>query len=241
MRSAYYDFVSPSPVVEMEPTTFRTFRLTAVGIPNAAIRLAQSAPYNQRIVFRQPSPGVLGGALIANNAMELEIPGQGTPGDAYRIAPGRSHVFVITPGEHLDGVGAATGDRISVSVSQDIPVPLGSPPGGFGLQPTQFVTYTLPPLGTADAIRITPTSRVPRRVIITQGTGFISDSAEELNLARQTPLAGQARPGGAFEGEGIFVLAPQQALYAIGIPLVTSTIQVSVSDIHLPHAKWSIS
>jgi hypothetical protein len=228
--STIHDFTTTRPGLSMEPTTFRTFRLRPIGAGSgAAPRIVQSSSYNQRVVVFMP-PGQLNGGLVSTSAAELNIPAQAFPGEAYTIPVNSPQVLVLVPGQHLDAAGP-NGTRMSVSVSQDIPRVEGLPPKGLGLQPTQFRTYTLPVLGVDPAIRIVPTSRVPRRVRLFPSFAeriFVSDAAEELNIPQQPT------PGNAFEvGEVVLVLAPWQALYAAG-PGGDAAIEVIISDIHLP-------
>lgn len=223
-------------VVDMAPTTFRTFTLRPVG--QDAVTIALPAPHFRRVIIAQRVP--LTGAFITRNATELTIPGQAQPGGAYQLpiapvlVPGPSRVFVLAPGDALyAGGGTSIGGgpaSVSVSISQEIPISLGL--GSLHGARTVFRTFRLPLIGISPAVTIVPVAKVPRRVVV-NGVGFpsgvfLSASAAELNLV-------QLVPGDGYDAaaSSIFVIGPGQGLYGARTFPGSTSIAVAISDIRL--------
>ncbi|KKK89869.1 hypothetical protein LCGC14_2728780 [marine sediment metagenome] len=216
----------------MVPTTFRTHTLRPLG--QDAVTIALPSPHFRRVIIVQR--GAITGAFITRSATELTIPGQVQPGDAYQlpVIPTQSRVFVLAPGDALyAGGGTSAGGAlasVSVSISQEIPIPLGLAPI-HGAR-TVFRTFTMPVIGINPSITIVPVAKIPRRLIVTSvpvgGGVFLSTSAQELDIP-------QAVPGEGFNvgGDEIFVVAPGQALYGVRIFAPVAPISISISDIHL--------
>jgi hypothetical protein len=198
------------------------------GLPNAAVRVVQSAPWYQRVVIRQNSG--IAGAFVSLSAAELETGGSAVaniPGEAFQLAIGISSEFVLEPNQHLVAAASLLPTRISVSVSAKIEIPAVIP--ALRGEPATFRQFVAPPLGR-QVPRVVQTGLRPRRVLIESYDAtslFISASAAELSGA-------SAIPGEAFEfsNEGVaFIVPPQQALYAARTPPSSGVISVSVGEV----------
>ncbi len=228
------------PVVEMAPTTFRTYRLGAIGTPRASIRIAQSAPWSQRVLVTQ-NTGATGAFIGAGASADFETPGTTVPGNGFELPVGGvPNVFVVEPGQHLVAVGTTDPDvdptRISVSVSAWIPTPRAW--RRSRRQPVTYRQQRVEVLGGGRISRIVPIDDVPRRVIIDVPAAlstFFATDANELAPVHAT------NPGNAYEvrvpvqqgsQDVTFILAPGQALFGAREQSITA-LQVSVGEIDL--------
>ena len=228
------------PVVEMAPTTFRTYQLRLIGTPNASLRVAQAASWIQRVVVTQ-STGDTGAFIGAGATADFDLPGAAVPGNGFELPLGGvSNVFVLEPGQHLVAVGttdpAQDPTRVSVSVSAWIQMPKA--PIQRRRQPATFRQYLIEILGTGRVTRIVPIDDIPRRVIMdipSTGSTFFAADANELAPANAVV------PGNSYEVRNpivqpnrtvTFILAPGQALFAARQSFTTS-LRVSVGEIDL--------
>lgn len=217
-------------VVQMDPTTFRTYTLPLLGT-DSAIQITPASKHFQRVVLAQSAGATP--IFISAVASELNTAGQPIPGGAFQFPGaigGDPIVVVLAPGQHLTAAAALAGTRLAVSVSQAVPAPTKPIPAGVGKEPTTFRTYALPAVGT-QAVQVAPSGAVPKRVVmrVNAGAAFISPDVGDLNIV-------QATPGNAFEmiAAGLFsatfIIAPGQELSA-SADFAGRLLSVSVSDI----------
>ncbi len=220
----------------MQPTELRTFTLGVLGTPNAAVRICPALNVRQRVVIIQTG-GFPSLPFVSQNAAELDNSGTVTPGNGFLIPAtatiGIPVVLSLAPRQKLVAAASVAGARICVARSAEIPG-LMQPDVDFG--ETIFRTFTLPLLGAAAAIRVVPATNVPKRVIALQTAGVLGISAFLSTTAAELDSSPSPTPGNAFEIQGagnrptiVFVVAPRQALYAVGT--AGAGLTLSVSDI----------
>lgn len=216
--------------VAMCPTTFRTYAPNVVGAANAAIRIAGAAPHAQRVVVKHDTNGQF--VFLTSSANELNGPGGLAPAYAYALPFDDIIDFVIAPGQELLAAASAVGIRLSVSVSQVVPVPKSAP------DDMRIATFQQKPLAIAGAPnaarQIVTSSNHPQRVVIHNPVASIvyiaSGGAGTLNTAAPAgpiPFAFELRQNQTAK----FITAPGQSLDAVSNG--TPTISVQVSEIPL--------
>ncbi len=102
----------------MQETTFPTVNLpTSVGgaLPTP---IAQGRKVPTRVLVRNISATMV---FLAKASQDIVGP-SGTAGDAFRLPPGASEVFVLKDKQTLFGAGLGVGGRVSVSRSDALPL-----------------------------------------------------------------------------------------------------------------------
>jgi hypothetical protein len=216
--------------VAMRPTTLRTYTLSAVGVANAAIRVAGAAPHAQRILVKHDTDGQL--VFLTSAANELNGPGGAAPAGTYALPADDIIDFVIAPGQELLAAASVAGVRLSVSTSQIIPIPQSAPER---MRIATFQQKALALAGVPNATRqIVTSSNHPQRVLVHNPSNSIVYVASS-----GTGTLDYAAPAGpiafAFElrqnQTAKFITAPGQSLDAVsdGSPVIS----VQVSEIPL--------
>lgn len=224
----------------MLPTAFRTYTLPAQG--TEAIRIVGAAPYPQRVQLDSVARGAAvppfpGTPLIAYSSNELTIP-DATPAWAVSIF----EQFVVAADQALyaaaDLSGGAAPVGLAVSVSADIP--FGTEKAHISAESAAtYRSFVLPVVGTP-TIRVAAATPYPQRVVVASEVinatllpdVFIrlTSSANNLTLP---PNVAFASPSGAYGYRGgvrVFVLAPEQPLYASIDPGFGGPFVLSVSS-----------
>lgn len=234
----------PRPDIGMRQSSFRTYRLNAVGLPNAAIRIASADPvFAQRVLVRHASANNM--VFMGSDPAELEIPGQAIPMFSYGLTANLPTPVVLGPGQALWAVGSVAGMRVSVHTSQVIPLPdtEDSPLYDEIAEPVfRRVTLNVAGAPNAAVVLVTASPR-PQRVIVNSfdqpGTlVYVSSGSEEtLNTY---PAAGPipfAYEVGALEYT-LFILAPGQHLEGVcSNPQMVLDIQAAEISLQRPPPK----
>ncbi len=229
------------PAVEMKPTIFRTHVLNAVGAPNAAIAVVGGFKTAQRVVFQHGHAGA--SVFVSASSGELDGPGGLAPAGAYTINPDDPVSMVVAPGQGLMAAASVAGLRLSVSVSQVVPIPPKGSEMYSKMQPATFQTHLLTAAGIPGAaVRISRSSTKPQRILVSSllspgGGGLIYvASGAEGTLDTGLP-AGPI--GFAYELQPdqptLFVTAPGQSLDAVSTA-TGARVSVHASEISLQQA-----
>jgi hypothetical protein len=102
----------------MNESTFKTVNLPTAVAGQTPQTVAQARSLPTRVLVENIS-GTL--VFLAKASQDIVGPG-GAAGDAYRLRPNVTQVFVLAPNQQLFGAGNGVGARVSVTSSDALPL-----------------------------------------------------------------------------------------------------------------------
>jgi hypothetical protein len=100
----------------MQPTKLATISVNAVGAKNPT-PIAQAATVPMRVLVRNVGAALI---FIATDSGDVD-PKNGPSTGTYRLPPGATDTFVLTPKQNLYALAAGAGGLASVALSEALP------------------------------------------------------------------------------------------------------------------------